>query len=40
MLRLDGTTWLIVALNAAYFAWLIGSGEWWFVVRILVELLK
>lgn len=34
----DGTFIAILALNAANVAWLIGSGEIWFLLRILMEL--
>lgn len=36
-MRLDGTFVAILALNAANVAWLIGSGEIWFLLRILME---
>lgn len=33
----DGTFVAILLLNAANVAWLIGSGEWWFVFRMILE---
>lgn len=39
-MRLDGTMLVIVMLNAANVAWLFGSGEIWFLLRILMELFR
>lgn len=36
----DGTMTVILILNAANVAWLIGSGEMWFILQMLFEVLQ
>ena len=36
----DGTMLVILTLNAMNVAWLIGSGEIWFIVKMLMEILQ